>query len=528
MPLSFCTSRGGGPARLSLNTTSQHGQRMFSNFCKLQRVMAYIQRFLYNCRHSHNKYTGHLTVKELVSSNQTLCKLAQMEIFPKEYSTLSKNNNLPAKNCLQNMRPFMHNDGLIRVGGRLSNSEYCYDTKHPIILHASHHLTKLIFQHYHILTMHAGPQHLLSTIRQKYWPIAGRNLARKTVHDCIKCCRFAGRSIQPVMGNLPKERLSMTYPFLNVAVDYAGPILIADKKGRGCKLIKSWICVFVCLAVKAVHVELVTDLSKDGFLAALQRFVARRGKPISIYSDNGTNFTAASRDLARFLKASGEEIGVSASELAINFKFSPAYSPHFNGLAEAAVKSIKHHLKRVLTLTNLTYEEMYTLLVGIEGILNSRPITPLSSDPTDLIPLTPSHFLIGRTMTNIPEQIDDQRPLHLQTRYERISTLKGHFWKRFYKEYFAELQCRQKWKGDHSQLHLGEMVLVKDDRLPPNRWLLGRVVHLYPGSDGIARVADIQTTSGTLRRAYNRLCPLPVLESSLPTGPACEVAANLS
>ncbi|XP_041971484.1 uncharacterized protein LOC121727618 isoform X2 [Aricia agestis] len=232
--------------------------------------------------------------------------------------------------------------------------------------------------------------------------------------------------------------------------------------------------------------------------------------------------------LARFLKASGEEIGVSASELAINFKFSPAYSPHFNGLAEAAVKSIKHHLKRVLTLTNLTYEEMYTLLVGIEGILNSRPITPLSSDPTDLIPLTPSHFLIGRTMTNIPEQIDDQRPLHLQTRYERISTLKGHFWKRFYKEYFAELQCRQKWKGDHSQLHLGEMVLVKDDRLPPNRWLLGRVVHLYPGSDGIARVADIQTTSGTLRRAYNRLCPLPVLESSLPTGPACEVAANLS
>ncbi|XP_073964467.1 uncharacterized protein [Choristoneura fumiferana] len=492
----------------------------YSSFEKLRRILAYVHRFIFNCRYPNNKFTNYLKISELNSSVNSLCLIVQKEMFKNEYNVLKNNNQLPLKNKLINVNPFLHTDNLIRVGGRLSNSNYDYDTKHPIILHASHHVTKLLFEYYHKLLLHAGPQLLLATIRHKYWPIGGRNLARKTVHNCITCCRFAGKSVQPIMGNLPEQRVHIDYPFINTAVDYAGPILIANRKGRGCQLIKSYVCVFVCLAVRAVHIELVTELSSQAFIAALNRFIARRGKPANIFSDNASNFVGTSNELARLLKSSSLEISKYASENSINFQFSPAYSPHFNGLAEGSVKSIKHHLKRVLALANLTYEEMNTLLVQIESILNSRPLTPLSSDPRDLVPLTPAHFLIGRTLMMLPSpQVNDSTVS--VSRYMRTQQLKTHFWSRYYKEYISELQKRQKWHKDGRRLKLGEMVVVKDDRLPPNRWLLGRVTGLHPGSDGVPRVADVYTTSGTLRRAFNRLCPLPILETSVPKGGAC-------
>lgn len=502
----------------------------FSEFSKLQRITAYILRFIRNCRSPQNKYIGFLTLHELNGSLITLCRISQHESFHQECTLLKNKQQLPLKNKLTNLNPFLHSDGLIRVGGRLSNSHYRYDTKHPILLHASNHITVLIFRFYHKLLMHAGPQLLLSNIRHKFWALNGRNLSRKTVHNCVTCCRFSGRITQPIMGNLPEQRLHADYPFINTAVDYAGPVMILNRKGRGSHLIKAYICIFVCLAIRAVHIELVTDLSSETFISALNRFIARRGKPVNIFSDNGTCFVGACNELARFLKLNANYLSAHASNLSINFKFSPAYSPHFNGLAEGAVKSVKHHLKRILALANLTYEEMNTVLTQIEAILNSRPLTPLSTDPSDLVALTPSHFLLGRTLTVLPSpQAQDTTRLSTFSRYMRTQQLKTHFWDRFYKEYITELQKRQKWCKGGRDLRLGEMVLVKDDRLPPNRWLLGRVTSVYPGSDGVTRVADVKTTSGTLRRAFNRLCPLPVEDrpdvstshSPVPRGATC-------
>lgn len=509
--------------------TEQHNYTSrYSNFCKLQRITGYLLRFIHNCRNPASRLTGHLSVTELNLATYTLCRIIQLDAFTKEYKILQHNKNLPSKSKLLNLNPFMSNNNLIRVGGRLSNSNYDYDTKHPILLHSSHNITKLLVQHYHKLLMHAGPQLLLSTLRHKFWIIGGRNLVRKITHECHKCCRFAGRTNQPIMADLPKERLHSQFPFLNTAVDYAGPILIANKKGRGCKLIKSYICVFVCLAVRAVHLELVTDLSTETFLAALSRFVARRGKPVYIYSDNGTNFVGANNELSKFLKTKCNDISSKTAEQSITFKFSPAYSPHFNGLAESSVKSVKHHLNRVLSLAHLTYEEMNTVLVGIEGILNSRPLTSLSSDPNDLIPLTPSHFLIGRTITMLPQSpidMEETTRIHALPRYQRAQLLTQHFWNRYYLEYISNLQKRNKWHHSTGRsLQLGDLVVIKEDRLPPNRWLLGRISRLHPGSDGIARVAEVTTSTGILRRAYNRLCLLPTqdtLDLEAPTRGAC-------
>ncbi|XP_061728105.1 uncharacterized protein LOC133533163 isoform X1 [Cydia pomonella] len=249
-----------------------------SSYSKLQRIIAYILRFIHNCKKENTKKTGGLTLAELESASVLLLRRSQQDSFPNEYELLKTGKPLPKKSRLSSLSPFL-DSGLIRVGGRLVNSFYDYGTKHPIVLCSKHHLARLFFKMFHLRLLHAPPQLLLATIKLNYWPLGGRNLAKQVVHTCLKCVRLKGETVQPVMGNLPKERLHLEYPFLETGTDYAGPILIADRKGRGCRLIKAYICIFVCLASKALHLELVSDLTKEAFMAALNRFIGRRGKP---------------------------------------------------------------------------------------------------------------------------------------------------------------------------------------------------------------------------------------------------------
>lgn len=172
-------------------------------------------------------------LSELNSSINSLCKFAQLDSFKEKYNLLKNNKQLSSQNKLINPNPFYNtHDALLRVGGRLSNSFYDYDTKHPIFLDSRHHLATLIFRHYHILLRFLGPQMLLSTVRYKFWILNGRNLATKIVHAWVTCCRFTGKTHQPIMGNLPKHRLHADYPFRNTAVDYAGPVTV-DTKPKG-------------------------------------------------------------------------------------------------------------------------------------------------------------------------------------------------------------------------------------------------------------------------------------------------------
>lgn len=490
-------------------TLVQQLTHKYSDFNRLQRIMAYIKRYIHNLKSKNNKLTQWLSNQEIQSSLKCIVHNAQLEMFPDEYSILKLGKSLPHKNRLISLSPFLDSDGIIRVGGRLNNSPYDYNVKHPILMCSKHHLTKIMFQNVHRKLLHAGPQLLLANIRQNYWPLGGRNLSRVTVQKCVVCFRHKAQNLQPIMGQLPKSRSNLEFPFLNSSVDYAGPILIADRKGRGCRLIKSYICIFVCLAVKAVHLELVTDLTKEAYMAALNRFVARRGKPRSILSDNGTTFVGSCNQLRRFLQTSN--IAYDVAQEGIEFNFVPAYSPHFNGVAEAAVRSTKHHLKRLLKLTHFTYEEMATCLTQIEAILNSRPLTPCSPDPLDFCALTPSHFLIGRSLTSVPHpQMTDRGNISRLERFQRVEYIKQHFWRRFNTEYISLLQQKTKWSTTSDNIKVGSLVLVKDKALPPLCWLLGRVVQVYPGSDGVVRVAELKTKKGTIRRAFNNICPLPL------------------
>ncbi|XP_059055473.1 uncharacterized protein LOC131849411 [Achroia grisella] len=198
----------------------------------------------------------------------------------------------------------------------------------------------------------------------------------------------------------------------------------------------------------------------------------------------------------------------------IDFHFIPAYAPHYGGLWEAGVKSTKYHLQRVLGNCTLTYEELNTTLIQIEAVLNSRPLTSLSSDPADYNPLTPGHFLIGRSLTSLPDRDYQRHSTNNLTRFQRIEQLRQHFWARWSKEYIAELQQRVKWRTCKDNLKLNTLVVIKEDNLPPLKWKLGRVVGVHPGLDGIVRVADIRTSTGVIRRAFSKICPLPVSSES--------------
>lgn len=479
----------------------------FSSFLRLQRVTAYILRFKANCSSPGKRQVGPLTLFELRRAWICLVRAAQAQTFFSEIAQLKHNKSI-CSSRIGNLSPFVDRLGLLRVGGRLKYSDFPAEKKHPVILMSKHILTRLIFEHEHKCLLHPGPQLLLASIREKVWPIAGRSLARSVTRKCLRCFRFNPSIVEPIMGNLPRDRSIAIGPFNIVGVDYAGPFLIRRNRSRVTE--KCYIGVFVCFSTKALHLELISSLSAKSFIQALRRFVARRGKPQKIYSDNGTTFVGAQRELGEFLKKNRDQLTDSCVSEGIEWSFIPPYSPHFGGLWEAGVKSVKHHLKRVLANAHLFFEEFNTVLCQIESILNSRPLSPLSSDPNDFLPLSPAHFIIGRTLTSLPDENLENVAINRLTRYQLAQQLCQHFWSRWKREYICELQRRTKWKASNGSLSKGALVILKEENLPPSDWRLGRIMEIHPGADGIGRVATIQTARGMLKRSFSKICPLPL------------------
>lgn len=235
----------------------------FSSFLRIKRVTAYIFRFIKNCRQKDksNITVGSLTVQEISLAQRVLIKMSQEQSFPFDMSSLNSKGIISKKSKLLSLSPFLDENLILRVGGRLANSTFEYTKKHPILLDSNHKFTQLLFDHEHTRLLHAGPQHLLASIRDEFWPLRGRQLARKTFRKCVICFKNKPKILQPIMGNLPRERLEPGVPFIVTGVDYAGPYSIKDRKTRGAKMSKCWIALFVCFATRAVHLELVTDFT---------------------------------------------------------------------------------------------------------------------------------------------------------------------------------------------------------------------------------------------------------------------------
>lgn len=487
----------------------------FSSHMKLIRVIAYCRRFIYNCRHKTRKQLGALLTSELHQSLTTCVKIVQSQAYAHEIAWLTNHQELPSKSNIVSLHPFLHTDGTLRVGGRLQNTNLPFDVKHQFLLPKDHIFSKNLISYMHLKYLHAGCQLTLAQLRQSFWIPAAKSVIRKIIHHCVTCAKFNASLQQQLMADLPASRVQPNFPFASVGVDYAGPISMKFNTLRAKTIVKAYLAIFVCMVTKAIHVEVVTSLSTQAFIAAFVRFVSRRGLPSAVYSDNGTNFLGAQRELSKlrlFLSDNHNQRHVHefTSHLGVEWHFIPPSSPHFGGLWEAGVKSLKHHLKRTMQTQILTYEELNTLMAQIEAILNSRPLTSLSDDPNDLGYLSPGHFLIGRALTSLPTPDLAELPMNRLTRWQLLQKTLTLIWQRWSIEYLNTLQQRTKWQQSAANLKLGDLVIVKEDNLPPMLWRLGRVIDVHPGKDNLVRVATLKTMNGVLKRPIHKLMVLPI------------------
>lgn len=381
--------------------------------------------------------------------------------------------------------------------------------KHPIIITKNCRLAELVIDQCHELTYHGGARLTLSFIRQKYWLIGGIRATKKRVSRCVTCRRQNPSQHYQIMGDLPESRVNPSRPFFHTGVDYTGHFYIKINKGRGARTTKGYVAVFVCMATKAVHLELVSDMTISSFLAALKRMAARRGLPAHMYSDQGTTFMGANRVLQQEYEEIRtifeDEFMKEVTDMGISWHPNAPSWPSAGGLWEAAVKSLKYHLKRVVGEQKLTSEEFSILLSQIEACLNQRPLCPLTEGINSLNCLTPAHFLTnGPTLALFDTETD------LRTRWHMTQKIFADVWKRWRSEYLTQLTARSKWRQSQSNINENDIVIIQDANLPAGKWALGRVIELHPGSDGYVRVVSLKTKNGIIKRPIVKLSALPV------------------
>lgn len=478
----------------------------FSSWTRLINATVYVLRFAKILPH-HDR----ITKSDIEKAELMLVNAVQQRHFKEEYKFLAENKTLNSN--LRRLNPFCQ-DNIIRVGGRLSNANVSFDHKHPILLPKSDPFVDLLVDYTHQKYSHTSAHLLQSLLRQNYWILSARDIIRKRIWKCNHCFRLHPKPNFPMMADLPSERVNQAKAFLSTGVDYTGAFHITLSRRRGIKTQKAYVCLFICLATKAVHLELAADLSTDAFLAALKRFLSRRGNCATIFSDCGTNFLGAKNQLSEIqdLIASTEFKNSFQQELntyRIDWKFNVPSGPHFGGIWEANIKSVKSHLSKVVGSQILSYEEFYTVLTQIEAILNSRPLCYLSNDPRDPVALTPAHFLYATPLNSFPSEDVSSQPSNRLARYKLLDSMVQHYWKRWHVEYLNTLQVRQKWNTDANPAKIGLVVVVIQENISPLQWPLAIIEKLHPGKDGVARVATIKTKNSSFLRPIVKLCPLP-------------------
>ena len=387
--------------------------------------------------------------------------------------------------------------GIWRCGGRILNADISYATKHPALLPKDHHLTKLLLLRAHDRAFHNGVKETLTEMRSKYWVVKGRSYTKKILGQCVLCRRFEG-------------------------VDFAGPLYV--KTSNPTRSRKVWICLYTCCVVRAVHLDVVPDLTTPSFLRSLKRFSARRGLPKRIISDNAKTFKAAAKSIQATLK--DEEVQRHLADLGVEWKFNVEKAPWWGGIFERMVRSTKRCLRKTIGRAKLTYDELLTAVTEVEMVINSRPLTYVSSDDLQE-PLTPSHFLTGRRTLSLPDSLcyghdmeDDEVELTqdlLTKRMRHLNVVLNQFWKRWSREYLLELRESHRHQAGTDgpvAVAAGDVVLVQEDK-PRAFWKLAQVKELISGRDGKVRGAILAVSSEKgrttiLQRPIQLLYPLEI------------------
>lgn len=315
------------------------------------------------------------------------------------------------------------------------------------------------------------------------------------------------------MGQLPLERVTVGEPFANTGCDFAGPFIIKRSVGRPTRNApevdeKAWIAIFICLASRAVHIEVLFGLTVQEFLSAFERFILRKGRCFHLITDNGTTFVGTDNELARVLQLWSTTFPVhKLSEYNTEWRFITPAAPHKGGIWEAAVKSFKHHFKRVLGNQPICGKALVQTAIQIEGCLNSRPLWPASDDPSDMRVITPADIFLGKPIISQPlaeyvANVPDNRLKWWGQRQKVHQKL----WRQWQDDYLSTLQVRRKWYNIERNIKVNDMVIIRDDNLPPTHWSVGRVLKTFPDREGLVRTVRVKTATTELLRPITKLC----------------------
>lgn len=483
----------------------------FSSYNKLINVVAYLLRFLNNARkHQRNHNSIELAIDERNSSLNCIIKMSQHCFFSKEIKNLENKVNVKKESSLKFLDPFLDDNGIIRVGGRLKNAQYSFDKRHPIIMSAKCKFVKLLVNHIHEKYFHCSRSVIYTHLEHRYWFVGGiNNVIKYVIRNCVFCTRLRAHTCTQLMGQLPAARVTPSRPFTHCGIDFCGPFTVRCLGHRSIKYNKSYAAFFICFSTRAVHIELVSDLSSDKFLQSLRRFIARRGLPSHCYSDNGKNFVGASNKLYQ----ERNKIVNFASTEGIKWHFITPRTPHQGGLWEAAIKSGKSLLAKATRNSILTYEELETVLCQVESILNSRPICYRKKSNESFGVLTPGHFLIGDHMLALPIDQEDSH-LDLEIKFKNLQSIIRSFWHEWRKTYLNTLQSRNKWINRQPNLAVNDIIILKEDNVPILCWPLGRIIDVVSDNDGQIRNVIVRTSTGIYTRSINRIVLLPSSEET--------------
>ena len=432
----------------------------------------------------------------------------QLEVFSKEIKLLSEGEGLNKDSNILSLDPVLRSDGLLHVAGRLYRSRLPQVEKSPIILPRKHPVSELLVRHYHESVVHQGRQFTEGALRSAgFWIIGAKRLVSSVIHKCVICKKLRGKFSCQKMSDLPFERVVQASPFSYVGVDVFGPWQIVSRRTRGGQaLSKRWAVLFTCLTIRAVHIEVLEDLSSSAFTNALRRFVSIRGKVMVYRSDRGTNFIGAVDNIhASAINVEDEHVQSFLQKSGSVWVFNSPHSSHMGGAWERLIGVSRRILDAMLlNVKTLTHDVIVTLMAEISAIVNARPIVPVSYDPDVPDILSPSVLLTQKLESDQPPLGNvDIKDLY-RNQWKQVQFLANQFWLRWRQEYLQTLQVRHKWVQEQEPLKIDDIVLLKDSEVARNYWPMGRVVRTFPSKDGRIRKVEICILKEGKKVCYTR------------------------
>ena len=428
-----------------------------------------------------------------------------------------RNKYLKGTSSLYRLDPFLDNQGIMRVGGRIRRAANNPSFNHPMILPRKHHITNLIIRHFHKHVQHQGRGMTTNEIRSNgFWIVGCSSAVAHHIKQCVLCRKLRSGVSHQKMSDLPEDRLEPAPPFTYCGVNFFGPWTI--KGGR--KELKRYGVLFTCMGCRAIHLETVITMETDSFINALRRFLLIRGPIRKLRSDQGTNLVGAKNELERALSeidnTQVQQFLLKQGCSYFRFNMNVPSASHMGGSWERHVRTVRSSLSSLLDEAGLQLndESLRTLMCEAAAIVNSRPLTVDSLyDVTSLEPLTPNHLLTLKSKVILPPPGEFLRAdVYARRRWRRVQHLANEFWTRWKKEFLQTLQLRRKWVQPKRDLHIGDIVIINDSNLPRNQWKLARVEKTFSSKDNKVRSVQLAIADHSLDEKGKRTRPISFLK----------------